>query len=297
MARVSHVPPSRMLRAQSRRGDSRWLGRARLSGWVTPSEATAGGPARGNADPGAGTPAASAAGDLLPAILASVPLILLVLVTGFADDPVLLHALIFDGQPVNLMASLLPLFLPVIGATVVSLGALRGWWAMSRERTGLAAAATGAVLAVFTPINYLALQLSVVGIVFVARLLRRHVRASWIRLVGVMTALAVLIGCVGLIAGWKLQRDYMARVVVGRVIDGLVRWNIEDGDRSQDVLIISREDTYSLVVSSQYPYALEAIPAATMNEGWPCRIQPNWNQRTLLSFLLGGAEGGTRICG
>jgi hypothetical protein len=286
-----------MLRAQTRSVDSRLLGRDRTIGRVPPSEATAPGPARGNADAGAGTSAASAAEDLLPAILASVPLILLVLVTGFADDPVLLHALIFDGQPVNLTASLVPLFLPVIGATVVSLGALRGWWAMSRERTGPAAVTTGAVLAVFTPINYLALQLSVVGVVFVARLLRRHVRASWIRLVGVVTALAVLIGCVGVIAGWKLQRDYMARVVVGRVIDGLVRWNIEYGGRSENVLIISREDAYSLVVSSEYPYALETIPAATMNKGWPCRVRPNWNQRTLLSFLLGGAEGGTRICG
>ncbi|MDG4773711.1 hypothetical protein [Solwaraspora sp. WMMD792] len=232
---------------------------------------------------------ATFADDVMPATLTTLPILVVILLLALTDQTVLLRSIVQEGNPLGLVALFIPLFSPVIVASLVYFAKVRGWLRLSAGWTNVLALVPAGVLGLFVPLNYLGLQLVVFG-VSLTWLRVRHRRSRW-RIVVLALVITGSLAGLGAVAEWKWPwTDHLPRVAVGRIVDGLTRMNVHDRPQSRSVLVISVNDAYALVASQGYPPTVETISLETLQEGRVCQLKPRWNQVSLIRHLTGGAD-------
>jgi hypothetical protein len=234
------------------------------------------------------------AADFMPAMIATLPILAVILLFALSDQPVLLRAILYEGNAIALAASFLPLFMPTIAALSIYLAAERGWLSRSPVATTRLAMMAAGSLALFVPLNYLFLQAGALTVGLVWRRVRR--RSKRTRVVAVSFAALTMIATIGSIAEWKWsQLDHLPRTLIGRALDGITRVNIGE-DEKRSVLVISVNDAYAIVASRDYPPQVEAIPLKLLETAELCQIPPNWNQRSVMNHLMGEAVSSAQPC-
>lgn len=229
----------------------------------------------------------SIADDLIPATLASIPVIVLVFVLGLSDQPALTHAILQDGKPLSLITPLAPLFLPTIAVVFVYMAKRRGWMKWVTHKTNSVALTLGIGLSAFVPLNYLLLQ-AAATMITLSVILGRHRRWGRARkIVVVALQLALVAVLIASVSAWKVsQLDYFSRVATGRVLEGLSRINVIDGQGERSLLIIGVVgNNYAVVATSGYPSRIEHVHPSVIANGKPCQVLPNWNQRSFASIV------------
>ncbi|MEU7946423.1 hypothetical protein AB0C50_17240 [Micromonospora taraxaci] len=242
--------------------------------------------------------------DLLPTIGALVPPLIIVLTFGMLDQPAVLHALLQQGNPVILAVALIPLVLPLLGATLTYLG-LHRWTSWTTRQAGWTAIAVGSMLSFFIPLNYVAPQLGLLSLAFAAvATRRRRFRALAVAIIALLTVTITMI-----VATSKTQRfasttegDYLQRITVGRLLDGLVRLNIDDGNQRRSVLLVGSSEDYATVITADHPPVVEHLSTDVIAKASPCQLRPDPLQRSLFSLVTRGSaatdahRGGTPDC-
>ncbi|WP_433269451.1 hypothetical protein ACQPWR_12320 [Micromonospora vinacea] len=242
-------------------------------------------------------------GDILPTIGALTPPLIIVLTFGMLDQPAILRALLQQGNPVILAAALIPLVLPLLGAVFTYYG-LRRWSSWTARRTGWTAIALGSMLSIFVPLNYVAPQLGVLSLAFaVVAIRRRRFRALAAALIVLLTITATLVVLTSRDQRFASSpaREYFQRITVGRLLDGLVRLNIDDGSKQRSVMLVGSTDDYATVIASGYPPRVEHIATDIIAKGSPCQLRPTPLQRSLFSLATQSSptdatRGGTPDC-
>ncbi|SBT40940.1 hypothetical protein [Micromonospora narathiwatensis] len=242
-------------------------------------------------------------GDILPTIGALTPPLIIVLTFGMLDQPAILRALLQQGSPVVLAVALIPLILPLLGAVFTYFG-LRRWSSWTARRAGWTAIAVGSMLSIFVPLNYVAPQLGVLSLAFaVVAIRRRRFRALALALIALLTITATSIVLTSRDQRFASSpaRDYFQRITVGRLLDGLVRLNIDDGGRRRSVMLVGSTDDYATVIASGYPPKVEHIANDIIAKGSPCQLPPTLLQRSLFSLVTRSSatdaiRGGTPDC-
>ncbi|MDG4839035.1 hypothetical protein O7631_21165 [Micromonospora sp. WMMD967] len=242
--------------------------------------------------------------DLLPTIGALVPPLIIVLTFGMLDQPAVLHALLQQGNPVILAVALIPLVLPLVGAALTYLG-LHRWTSWTTRQAGWTAIAVGATLSFFIPLNYVAPQLGLLSLAFAAvATRRRRFRALAVALIALLTVIITTA-----VVTSRTQRfastpdgDYLQRITVGRLLDGLVRLNIDDGEGQRSVLLVGSSEDYATVITADHPPVVEHVSADVIAKASPCQLRPTPLQRSLFSLVTRGSaatdadRGGTPDC-
>lgn len=242
-------------------------------------------------------------GDILPTIGALTPPLIIVLTFGVLDQPAILRALLQQGNLVILAIALIPLILPLLGA-VFTYSGLRKWSSWTARRAGWTAIAVGSTLSIFVPLNYVAPQLGVLSLAFaMVAIKRRRFRTTAVALIALLTITATTIVLTSRDQRFASSpaRDYFQRITVGRLLDGLVRLNIDDGSTQRSVMLVGTTDDYATVITSGYPARVEHIANDIIAKGSPCQLRPTVLQRSLFSLVTqssstDASHGGTPDC-
>jgi hypothetical protein len=241
------------------------------------------------------------ADDFMPAMLASAPILAIILLLSLTNQGLLLRSILYEGNPLALLASLLPLFFPTLAVAGVRLAKARGWLRWSVRASNRLAIVLATSLTFLVPLNYVALQLATLVIAAASRaILRSGLKRHW-SAVSIAAITLAAIAAIGAVAGWNPREvDRLPRSVVGRVVDGFTRMNIDDREGGRSVLVISVNDAYAIVATRDYPPRIESIPAETLKSGQLCQLEPRWNQRSLASyageFLMGKSSSTVTMC-
>lgn len=195
---------------------------------------------------------AAFAAELVPALLAALPVGVVILALGLFAQPGVFSTALQEGNVTALFLTLVPLFLPTIAALgVYAVMHFSKTWRGDRYPQRLAVA-TFLLCQIFVPLPFISLQ--------IALLLAGYALAAKGKTIKRITCglLCIIFLGAGLAMGatrWGATggswADTVPRALVGRALNGLERVNLSSQKRS--VLIVNRGVTYTTIISTGYP--------------------------------------------